>query len=1157
MRGISGGERKRAAIAEMMVTNACICAWDNPTRGLDASTAVDYVRSIRVLSNIHKTSTFITAYQVSESIYREFDKVMVIDQGHQVYFGPAKEARLYFESLGFLPKPRQTTADYLTGCTDPYEREYKPELADSNLVPRSAADLHEAFNKSRFSTLLDREMSQYEQRMEADKETHDDFLLAVEQSKRHTSSRSVYSIPLYIQIWALIKRQFILKKQDTFSLTVSWTTCMLIATILSTVWVNQPLTSAGAFTRGGVIFISFLFNGFQAFGELAGVMLGRPVVNKHRAYTFYRPSALWIGQIFVDMAFQSVVITAFCLMVYFSVHLAREPGAFFTFWLTILTGYLCMTLIFRTIGILSRDFDIAIRTASILIALLVLTSGYPIQYQNQKVWLRWIFWLNPAGLGFSSLMTNEFKRINLRCVGQSLVPSGPGYTDINHQVCTLLGSIPGNPIVKGTDYINAQFHYEVKNEWRNYSFIVCLIIFFLSLNIVMGEFINWGAGGRTVTFFTKENKKTKELNEKLTARKNARNREGNQAANISITSKSILTWEAVNYDVPVPSGQKRILKDVYGYVKPGELTALMGASGAGKTTLLDVLAARKNIGVIGGDILIDGVKPGLAFQRGTSYAEQLDVHEPSQTVREALRFSADLRQPYDTPQEEKYAYVEEVISLLELEDIADAIVGSPEAGLQSDQRKLLTIGVELAAKPQLLLFLDEPTSGLDSQSAWNIARFLRKLTAAGQAVLCTIHQPNSALFQQFDRLLLLQQGGECVYFGKIGEDAATLRDYFRRHGAECPVDANPAEWMLDAIGAGLTPRLGDGDWGEKWAESEEFVRVKQEIVNIKAEVTGRTSQQGQKEYATPLWHQIKHVVKRQSISFWRTPNYGFTRFFNHVAIALIAGLIFIHLDNSRASLQGSIFLIFQFTVLPAIILAQVQPKYAIARTISYREQAAKAYRTIPFAMSMVLAEVPYSLLCAVAFYLPIYFIPGLNHSPSRAGYQFIMALIIENFAVSLGQMVAAMTPSPKISALLNPPIIITFALFSGVTIPPPQMPKFWRAWLYQLDPFGRLIGGMLVTELHGREVVCKPSELNSFTAPPNMTCGEYMQPFFERGGLGYLVNNLTQTCDYCAYAVGDQFYTPLGYKYEHRWRDLGIFSAYIASSIILMFLAVS
>ena len=116
MRGISGGERKRVSIAEMMVTSACICAWDNTTRGLDASTALDYAKSLRIMTNIYKTTTFVSLYQASENIYGQFDKVMVIDEGRQVFFGPAKEARAYFEGLGFKEKPRQTTPDYLTGC---------------------------------------------------------------------------------------------------------------------------------------------------------------------------------------------------------------------------------------------------------------------------------------------------------------------------------------------------------------------------------------------------------------------------------------------------------------------------------------------------------------------------------------------------------------------------------------------------------------------------------------------------------------------------------------------------------------------------------------------------------------------------------------------------------------------------------------------------------------------------------------------------------------------------------------------------------------------------------------------------------------------------------------------------------------------------------
>ncbi|GMF51234.1 unnamed protein product [[Candida] boidinii] len=137
-----------------------------------------------------------------------------------------------------------------------------------------------------------------------------------------------------------------------------------------------------------------------------------------------------------------------------------------------------------------------------------------------------------------------------------------------------------------------------------------------------------------------------------------------------------------------------------------------------------------------------------------------------------------------------------------MQKYADAIVGVSGEGLNVEQRKRLTIGVELAAKPQLLLFLDEPTSGLDSQTAWSICQLMRKLANSGQAVLCTIHQPSAILLQEFDRLLFLARGGRTVYFGDLGENCQSMIDYFEKYDADpCPSNANPAEWMLEVIGA--------------------------------------------------------------------------------------------------------------------------------------------------------------------------------------------------------------------------------------------------------------------------------------------------------------------------------------------------------------------
>lgn len=287
-----------------------------------------------------------------------------------------------------------------------------------------------------------------------------------------------------------------------------------------------------------------------------------------------------------------------------------------------------------------------------------------------------------------------------------------------------------------------------------------------------------------------------------------------------------------------------------------------------------------------------------SFQRATGYAEQMDIHEPTATVRESLRFSALLRQPKDVPIREKYDYCEKVIDLMEMRHIAGATVGSTGFGLNQEQRKKLTIAVELASKPELLLFLDEPTSGLDSLAAFNIVRFLRRLADAGQAVLCTIHQPSAVLFEQFDELLLLKTGGRVVYNGELGPDSQNLIRYFEQNGAKaCPPDANPAEvlstivsyihekrltpaqYMLEVIGAG-NPDYSGKDWADVWANSPESKQRSEEIdqiINSRCTEKDQGSRNDDREFAMPLGTQIVITTKRAFIAYWRTPEYMIVR----------------------------------------------------------------------------------------------------------------------------------------------------------------------------------------------------------------------------------------------------------------------------------------
>lgn len=273
-----------------------------------------------------------------------------------------------------------------------------------------------------------------------------------------------------------------------------------------------------------------------------------------------------------------------------------------------------------------------------------------------------------------------------------------------------------------------------------------------------------------------------------------------------------LSWHNLSYEVKTKIGGKKtwlqLLHNVSGYVKPGMLLALMGSSGAGKSTLLDVLARRKTGGKITGEILINGHKVDKGVNQLVGYVEQQDIHLASQTVLEALEFSALCRLPNSIPRKRKLAYAKSLLKPLGLEEIAHTLIGTnAHDGISNDQRKRVTIAVELAANPSIL-FLDEPTSGLDSLGATRVMTAVKRISELGTPVICTIHQPSATVFSLFTHLLLLRKGGYVTYFGNIHgdkpKDFATLLNYFSdQFGAEIQPHKNPADFMLEVIGAGI------------------------------------------------------------------------------------------------------------------------------------------------------------------------------------------------------------------------------------------------------------------------------------------------------------------------------------------------------------------
>jgi ATP-binding cassette subfamily G (WHITE) protein 2 (PDR) len=162
IRGVSGGERKRVSLAEAMSSWSSLHCYDNSTRGLDSATALTFVRTIRQFANSTGSATIMTMYQASDAMYDTFDKVTLLYQGQQIFFGSCKEARDYFTELGFQCPHNATMPDFLTSLTHPVEARLLVRQGYDNSVPRTPDEFRQVWLNSQQRNHLIQEIENYE-----------------------------------------------------------------------------------------------------------------------------------------------------------------------------------------------------------------------------------------------------------------------------------------------------------------------------------------------------------------------------------------------------------------------------------------------------------------------------------------------------------------------------------------------------------------------------------------------------------------------------------------------------------------------------------------------------------------------------------------------------------------------------------------------------------------------------------------------------------------------------------------------------------------------------------------------------------------------------------------------------------------------------------
>ena len=350
---------------------------------------------------------------------------------------------------------------------------------------------------------------------------------------------------------------------------------------------------------------------------------------------------------------------------------------------------------------------------------------------------------------------------------------------------------------------------------------------------------------------------------------------------------------------------KVILKGVNAYMPSGSLTAIIGSSGSGKTSVLNTLSKRVAGGRLRttGDINYNGSSQISTIR--SAYVMQQDVLLPTLTVRETLRYAAELRLPPPTTTEEREQVVQDVILELGLKECADTKIGNNvHKGCSGGEKRRTSLAVQMLSNPSVL-FCDEVTTGLDAATAFQIVATLKALAVKGRTIICSIHQPRSEIWQLFDHVLLLSKGSP-LYSGR----SASCLAFFESHGHVLPPFVNPAEFLIDL--AAIDTRSPEAEESsttrvqgliQAFETSPENIRLLQ-IVGDKTSKGPIGSVEESRQHHATVRHQIRVLTGRTFKTTYRDPMGIAGSLLEATSMAVITGWIFLQLDGSLSGIRS-------------------------------------------------------------------------------------------------------------------------------------------------------------------------------------------------------------------------------------------------------------
>ncbi|KAH6984570.1 P-loop containing nucleoside triphosphate hydrolase protein [Ilyonectria sp. MPI-CAGE-AT-0026] len=952
--GCSGGEKRRTSIGVQMLSNPSVLFLDEPTTGLDATSAYQLVKTLKKLAQKGRT-VITTIHQPRSEIWDLFDNLIVLTKGSPVYSGPVKDCVPWFDGLDFKLPPFVNPAEF---------------VIDIAAVDNRTAELEQE-STDRVEGLKNAWSAESERLFGSVPENN-------ENSDRKRGKQAQQHAGFTRQLLVLTDRTFKVTYRDPLGMASSIMEAILMGLVNGYLFYDLGRDQAGIRSRQGGLYTATGLQGYLILiFEVYRMTIDIQIYDRESSENCVGAIPFILSRRIARVATEDLPVPfLFSVILYFMAGFDREVEKFFIFFaISLLNHYIAVTCAMTCVAA-SRHFPGASLIANMVFTIQSMACGMFIQSNTLPVYVRWIKWITYSFYVLGAYAGNEFEGNFYDC-------PYPGGRD-NPECEQYTG-----------EYIMDLFGFPP--NWVTRPIIVCLafIVFFLVLSAIGLHFFKVEM---TIARARVSDTDLSAGKEKMEARSIADVR----AIDVGLDSFALNLDKTSALGKKIPT--KTILNPINATFQAGVLNVIMGPSGSGKTSLLNSMALRlrNSIGTRyhpSGKLTFNGAVPSDSVIRSVcSYVcQDDDALLPSLTVRETLRFAAGLRLPSFMRKDEKNRRAEEVLLKMGLKDCADNLIGNDMIkGISGGEKRRVSIAVQVLTDPRILL-LDEPTSGLDAFTANSIMEVLQGLANEGRTLILTIHQARSDLFEEFGNVLLLARGGSQVYSG-AGRD---MLEYLGSHGYECPHHTNPADFALDMITIDLQR-------DDREAESRERVQKLIEswktgtrpVVNTEAEKIDEKDTEVEKategillppvakpprrsfnkaNLSTPaelgalvrkrasLATSLPLLLHRAIINTRRQPELILARLMQVIGLALILALFFAPLDNDYYSVQNRMGFIQEIGAFYFVGMLQNVAIYPNERDVFYREDDDGVYGVEAFLASYTILEVPFEIISCLVF----------------------------------------------------------------------------------------------------------------------------------------------------------------------------------------------